>query len=328
MCFVLWAFTFDLSPFSSGITPGVSKTISLAFKIQAILVSMVVLSLFLFGAGSGIFVKNQYTNYNKRAIHEKLESVSEELKNKAAKMEKIDIIVDGQFLEKTLSKLSRVFLTDINIYDEKGFLISSSRQKVFNQGLLSEQINPAALENLQKREKTNYAQEENIGTLVYTSSYKPINNKQGKTIGFINLQHFGQQEDYENQIQDFLAAIINVFMFLLALSIILSLVISNWLTRPLQILQDSLSKLELGSKNEKIDYTANDEIGLIVQAYNQKIEELKRRRSFNKDGKRNSVERNGTANRPRNKDPLTDETKRPALVTCLRSQNLRNQQNG
>ena len=40
--------------FSSGITPGVSKTISLAFKIQAILVSMVVLSLFLFGAGSGM----------------------------------------------------------------------------------------------------------------------------------------------------------------------------------------------------------------------------------------------------------------------------------
>ena len=260
--------------FSNGISPGVTKTISLAFKIQAILVSMVVLSLFLFGAGSGLFVKNQYTNYNKRVIHEKLESVSEELKNKAAKMDKIDIIVDGQFLEKTLNKLSRVFLTDINIYDENGFLISSSRQKVFNLGLLSEQINPAALENLKKREKTNYAQKENIGSLVYTSSYKPINNKQGKTIGFINLQHFGQQEDYENQIQAFLVAIINVFMFLLALSIILSLVISNWLTRPLQILQDSLSKLELGSKNEKIEYNANDEIGLIVQAYNRKIEEL------------------------------------------------------
>jgi len=260
--------------FSNGISPGVTKTISLAFKIQAILVSMVVLSLFLFGAGSGLFVKNQYTNYNKRVIHEKLESVSEELKNKAAKMDKIDIIVDGQFLEKTLNKLSRVFLTDINIYDENGFLISSSRQKVFNLGLLSEQINPVALENLKKREKTNYAQKENIGSLFYTSSYKPINNKQGKTIGFINLQHFGQQEDYENQIQAFLVAIINVFMFLLALSIILSLVISNWLTRPLQILQDSLSKLELGSKNEKIEYTANDEIGLIVQAYNQKIEEL------------------------------------------------------
>ena len=260
--------------FSNGGTPGLTKTISLAFKIQAILVSMVVLSLFLFGAGSGIFVKNQYTNYNKRVINEKLESVSEELKNKAAKMDKIDIIVDGSFLEKTLSKLSRVFLTDINIYDENGFMISSSRQKVFNSGLLSEQINPIALENLKKREKNSYAQEENIGRLSYTSSYKPINNKQGKTIGFINLEHFGQQEDYENQIQAFLVAIINVFMFLLALSIILSLVISNWLTRPLQILQESLIGLKLGSKNEKIEYVANDEIGMIVNAYNEKIEEL------------------------------------------------------
>ena len=260
--------------FSNGGARGLTRTISLAFKIQAILVSMVVLSLFLFGAGSGLFVKNQYTNYNKRVINEKLESVSEELKNKAAKMDKIDIIVDGNFLEKTLSKLSRVFLTDINIYDEKGFMISSSRQKVFNSGLLSEQINPDALESLKKREKNNYAQKENIGSLSYTSSYKPINNKQGKTIGYINLEHFGQQEDYENQIQAFLVAIINVFMFLLALSIILSLVISNWLTRPLQILQESLSRLKLGSKNEKIEYVANDEIGLIVNAYNEKIEEL------------------------------------------------------
>ena len=173
-------------------------------------------------------------------------------------------------------------------------MISSSRQKIFNLGLLSEQINPIALENLKKREKTNYAQKENIGSLVYTSSYKPINNKEGKTIGFINLQHFGQQEDYENQIQAFLVAIINVFMFLLALSIILSLVISNWLTRPLQILQESLSRLKLGSKNEKIEYVANDEIGLIVQAYNQKIEELEAAADkLTRTERENSMARNG-----------------------------------
>jgi len=260
--------------FSNGINRETTQTISLAFKIQAILVSMVVLSLFLFGAGSGLFVRNQYTNYNNRVINEKLESVSEELKNKVSKMEKFDITKDGGLLEKTLSKLSRVFLTDINIYDSEGFLISTSRPKVFTMGLLSEQINPLALESLKKREKNQFAQKENIGKLVYTSSYKPIYNKSGKIIGYINLQHFGQQEDYENQIQAFLVAIINVFMFLLALSIILSLVISNWLTRPLQILQESLSSLKLGTKNEKIEYSANDEIGLIVHAYNEKIEEL------------------------------------------------------
>jgi len=251
-----------------------TQTASLAFKIQAILVSMVVLSLFLFGAGSGLFVKNQYSNYNKRVINEKLQSVSEELKNKIAKMDRFDIEKDGVFLEKTLNKLSRVFLTDINIYYVDGFLISSSRQQVFNMGLLSEQINPTAFESLVKREKTHFSQEENIGKLSYTSSYMPVYNKERKTLGFINLQHFGQQEDYESQIQGFLVAIINVFMFLLAISIILSLVISNWLTLPLQVLQDSLSKLKLGGRNKKIAYATNDEIGSIVQLYNDKIEEL------------------------------------------------------
>ena len=100
--------------------------------------------------------------------------------------------------------------------------------------------------------------------------------KESKTLGYINLQHFGEQGDYEAQIQGFLVAIINVFMFLLALSIILSLVISNWLTQPLQVLQESLSKLKLGEKNKKIEYVANDEIGLIVQLYNEKIEELEK----------------------------------------------------
>ncbi|MDA9987236.1 ATP-binding protein [Crocinitomicaceae bacterium] len=260
--------------FSRKTSPAEKQTASLAFKIQAILVSMVVLSLFLFGAGSGLFVKNQYTNYNKRVINEKLQSVSEELKNKIAKMEHFDIEKDGVFLEKTLNKLSRVFLTDINIYDVDGFLVSSSRQQVFNMGLLSEQINAAAFESLINREKTHFSQEENIGGLGYTSSYMPVYNKERKTLGYINLQHFGQQEDYESQIQGFLVAIINVFMFLLALSIILSLVISNWLTLPLQVLQDSLSKLKLGERNKKIVYAANDEIGTIVQLYNDKIEEL------------------------------------------------------
>ena len=252
------------------------QAVSLAFKIQAILVSMVVLSLFLFGAGSGLFVKNQYKNYNKRVINEKLQSVSEELKNKIAKMDRFDIAKDGVFLEKTLNKLSRVFLTDINIFDAEGFLVSSSRQQIFNLGLLSEQINAKAFESLSNREKIHFSQQENIGNLSYTSSYMPVYNKELKTLGYINLQHFGQQEDYETQIQSFLVAIINVFMFLLALSIILSLVISNWLTQPLQVLQDSLSKLRLGERNKKIAYVANDEIGSIVRLYNEKIEELER----------------------------------------------------
>jgi nitrogen fixation/metabolism regulation signal transduction histidine kinase len=93
-------------------------------------------------------------------------------------------------------------------------------------------------------------------------------------LAYINLQHFGQQREFENQIQKFLVAIINVFILLLAISIILAIFISNWLTSPLRILQESFARVKFGKHNERILYDREDEIGSLVKDYNQKLEEL------------------------------------------------------
>ena len=93
-------------------------------------------------------------------------------------------------------------------------------------------------------------------------------------MGYINLQHFGQQREFENQIQKFLVAIINVFILLLAISIILAIFISNWLTAPLRILQTSFAKVKFGKHNEQILYDKEDEIGALVKDYNKKLDEL------------------------------------------------------
>ena len=50
-----------------------------------------------------------------------------------------------------------------------------------------------------------------LGSLHYSSAYKPFYSSTGSLLGYINLQHFGQQREFENQIQDFLVAIVNVF---------------------------------------------------------------------------------------------------------------------
>ena len=52
------------------------------------------------------------------------------------------------------------------------------------------------------------------------------------------------------------------------------MIISNWLTSPLRILKKKVDSLKIASENKQIDYAGSDEIGLIVQAYNQKIGEL------------------------------------------------------
>jgi nitrogen fixation/metabolism regulation signal transduction histidine kinase len=69
-------------------------------------------------------------------------------------------------------------------------------------------------------------------------------------------------------------AIINVFVLLLAVSIILAIFISNWLTSPLRILQENFAHVKFGTRNEHISYDKDDEIGALVKEYNQKLEEL------------------------------------------------------
>ncbi|MCX8486167.1 MAG: ATP-binding protein, partial [Crocinitomicaceae bacterium] len=172
-------------------------------------------------------------------------------------------------------KISSIFHTDLNIYDKNGLLVASSRPKIFDLGLISEQMNPLALAELQLKNKSSFSHSEEIGKLSFISSYLPIYNENRKEIGYVNLQHFGQQQEYENQIDTFVTSIINVFILLLALSVIIGLMVSNWLIEPLNILKKHMSNIQFGKENKHINYQQKDEIGAIVQAYNDKLDELK-----------------------------------------------------
>ncbi|MFT5859255.1 MAG: two-component system nitrogen regulation sensor histidine kinase NtrY [Flavobacteriaceae bacterium] len=256
-------------------TSGASKrTFSLAMKIQLVLISLVFLSLLAFGWGSGIFVSNQYNQYTNDVIREKLNSVQTEVRAKLGDYETLSINENGNYMQYILQKFAKVFYTDINMYDNEGYLLGTSRPKVFNIGLLSEQMNPTALKYMNYNQKSEFVQAESIGELDYSSAYLPFYNNNGDQLGFINLQHFGQQREFENQIQKFLVAIINVFILLLAISIVLAIFISTWLTSPLRILQESFARVKFGKHNEQIQYEREDEIGALVREYNKKLLEL------------------------------------------------------
>lgn len=250
------------------------RTVTLAMKIQLLLIGLVFVSLLAFGWGSGIFVSNQYNEYTNDVIREKLVSVELELRGKLGNEEKLNINESGNYMEYLLQKFSKVFVTDINLYDPRGYILASSRPKVFNVGLLGEQMNPTALHALMIKSKSEFVHQENIGKLNYASAYMPFYSHEGTLLGYVNLQHFGQQTEFENQIQRFLVAIINVFMLLLAISIVLAIFVSNWVTAPLRLLQESFANVRFGKYNQQIQYDKEDEIGALVKDYNQKLEEL------------------------------------------------------
>lgn len=250
------------------------RTINLSVKIQLMLIGLVFLSLLAFSWGSGIFVQQQYTIFSNTLIQDKLESIEMELHSKIGTEKKLSIAEEGNFLEATLRRLSQVFVTDLNFYDPQGYLIATSRPRVFNSGLLSEQMNPSSMAAFKIGNKSSFSHEESIGKLNYVSSYLPFFSSEGKLLGYLNLQQFGQQQASEQQLQQFLVSIIHIFMLLMAISIVVALFISHWLTSPLRMLQLNFAAVRFGQHNQRIQYEKEDEIGALVKNYNQKLEEL------------------------------------------------------
>ncbi|MFZ9586622.1 MAG: ATP-binding protein [Crocinitomicaceae bacterium] len=248
--------------------------LSFAFKIQIAFVLVLVLSLLLYGIGSGVFVGKQYEAYTRNNIQDKLSSIQEELRSKIKGETALSVGVDRENIQNRLKKLSIVFHTDLNVYDNCGLLVASSRPKIFDLGLISEQMNPRAVSELIEKQKSSFSHLEEIGNLSFISSYLPIYSADQKVIGFVNLPYFGQQQDYENQIETFVTSIINVFILLLALSVLIGLLVSNWLISPLVLLKKHMSNIQFGKENKHISYQQKDEIGAIVEAYNEKLDEL------------------------------------------------------
>ncbi len=247
-------------------------SLSLANRIQISLLLLVIISLLSYTLGSGTFIQNIYQQNNEDLIREKIFSVqSNLLEDQNPKIIFSKSIDDLNF---KLLRLSKSFNADINIYDNIGNLIASSRPKIYDIGIISEQMNAKALKLLKIDKKAKHIHAEKIGNLTFLSAYSNIIDDKNQTIGFLNLQHFNQQNAQEDQLKNFFLAIINVFMLLLIITVVFTLGIASWITAPLRIIRDSLAKVELGKHSEPIAYNKKDEIGTLVLEYNKKLKEL------------------------------------------------------
>ena len=242
-------------------------------KIPILIIGIVIFSSLLIGFGSVFFIKNQYKEKNHKMLSEKIKSVLTEIQDKSADIRYIDQNT-ADYFSFFLQKFSGVFFSDINLYDLNGDLISSSRKEVFDLGLIDRKMNSEAYKNMNSEGRTEFVQEEKIGGLTYFSAYCPVRSAYGETIAYLNLPYFSKQSDLEEEISVFLSALINMYMILFVFSAVIALVISRYITEPLQLIKSKLSGVKLGKANELIEWKGKDEIGKLINEYNRMVEAL------------------------------------------------------
>ncbi|MEI6765598.1 MAG: ATP-binding protein [Bacteroidota bacterium] len=242
-------------------------------RLQFSIISIVFVSFIIIGISTVLFIRNLNENKNTDIISEKAMSIMIELQNKVSDIDTMNPEQES-YLSSLLVKFSNVFFTDINLYDTHGNLISTSRPQIFTEGLVSMRMNPLAYGEMTYNSKTLYVHKENIGSLEYYSAYVPFYNNKAQLIAYLNLPYFAKEGELKKELTLFLMAFINIYVFLIAISVIIALLVASRITRPLALIRDKISHVKLGRKNEKIDWLRKDEIGNLINEYNRMIDEL------------------------------------------------------
>ena len=245
----------------------------LKFKIQAAIISVVLVSLLVVAAGTLFYNIKEYNNKHRQGLQEKMRSISEEIANRLVDHDEVTPDLHAWLLRE-LHKLSNIFSTDINIYNFNGELLATSRPEIFSKGIISTRMNARAYYQLMENYVANYFQPEHIGSLSYLSAYEPILNNKGNYMGFLNLPYFTKEDSLDQEISTFIVAFINLYVLLFLTSVIVAVLLANQITRPLSLIRNKLKGIQLGKKSEQINYSAKDEIGSLVQEYNKKVDEL------------------------------------------------------
>lgn len=242
-------------------------------KIKISMIGLLFLSLILIGSGTIYYNFKQFERNLYENIGEKLQSVLVEMEHKLGGEYELDQGY-ADYLTYLLNKFSSVFYIDINLYDINGNLLASSRPQVFEKGLMGKKMNVDAYRQMVINKKGKYIHKERIGELTYYSAYVPFVNDNNELLAYLNLPYFTKQSALRKEIYTIVVAVVNIYFFLILLSVIIAIFVSNNITKPLQLIQERFRAIDLGKKNEPINYESDDEIGSLIKEYNRMVSEL------------------------------------------------------
>ncbi len=234
-------------------------------KMQMTIILTLSFSFIVAGITSFLFMRN---SLNKKTFEFQYEKNKTIVKNIEDDFKRNDIN-DIDYLK----NYKENYFTDINIYDLDGNLINTTQPKLFEEDK-SRIINRKAYEAIKLRNRLFYSCEENIDGTNYNSSYFPLKDNNGNTYAIINIPYFDNTMTNKSSMSNFVITYLNIILVLMGLSALIVILMTRKTIKPLEIIQDKMQKINLGEKNEIIEWKSNDEIGDLIEIYNKLIKEL------------------------------------------------------
>ncbi|WP_192346692.1 HAMP domain-containing sensor histidine kinase [Algoriphagus sp. Y33] len=183
-------------------------------------------------------------------------------------------VVDSDQLNEEVNELANTTASDIHVYSSEGKLESTNRPNIFDKKILAPLINPKAIAEIQEMGQSQYLADEQIGKLRYKTVYLsiPAVAKQ-ENLGILAVPFFESETELNTLIADVLSNIFNTFVVIFILFLFVSYFVSTNLTFPFKLLTQKLKVTNL-ENNEPMHWGSKDEIGLLVNEYNNMLFKL------------------------------------------------------
>ncbi|MEP2025259.1 MAG: ATP-binding protein [Reichenbachiella sp.] len=183
--------------------------------------------------------------------------------------------INKELLENSVSELAQHSGMDLNLYNTDGRLLASSTPMIFESNIISEYLVPEAMNQLIRKRKESLILEETIGNFLYKTSYAAVlSPESGELLGVLAAPYFASKNHLTRQQVQLFGNIINIFTFVFILSILIAYFIISKLTKPIVAIADRLHQTGFVQVNEPIEWNTDDEIGTLVNEYNNMLGKL------------------------------------------------------
>ena len=243
---------------------------TLSNRFQVVVLGALGISFILIGPVSGFYLQNLYAQKADQTHFDRTRTLSLDM------IGEIDFSFLNQHgfknaLDEILRRYSETFFTDINIYDINGKMLSTTCPELIDLQIQSSLMNAEAFHNMNGEKSLYYIHEEQLGKAVYQSSYIAIQDNTGKTLAYLNIPYFSSKSDLQNEILYYILTYVNIILLIIFVFIPIVLLITRRMTDPLEQLQEKMREVDINKSNEKLEWKSEDEIGALINQYNQLI---------------------------------------------------------
>jgi len=176
-------------------------------------------------------------------------------------------------INEELSHFYELDFLDLNLYNKKGENVGRYGKGIY----INTFINPYAIKALTLNKTASFIAIEFYGGKDYKSMYETILNKDGDVIGYTNVLRYKykQREAIDYKQSQFMTQFMLTCIIIILLTVVSSIFLLRYLSRPLLKVTERLSKLKIGEELKEIEWERDDELGALVNTYNILIDRLK-----------------------------------------------------